>query len=300
MPILFAALFLFGVIGSLFGPIKYGILPDHLRQPELPAGNALVEGATFMAILLGTIVGGLAAKGGGDPASFAGLMMVFALLCWGASLLIPRTGAGAPDLDDLRNIARSTGALLRHLRDDQRLWWGALVTSWFWLVGAVVLSLLPPLVKTVLGGTEEVVTVYPRGLLDRDRGRLGPRRLARRPAASCSCRRWSARSLLGVFALDLGWATYGTPLAIVAGRRRRGVRLGARPPRRDRPRRARHRRRPVHRAGLRGRAGLGRRRPARPRDRRASTCSTPPSWSAARSSSRRCRRSASRRRCCSS
>ena len=59
------------MIASLFGPIKYGILPDHLARRSLPAGNALVEGATFMAILLGTIVGGLAAKDGGDPAMFA-------------------------------------------------------------------------------------------------------------------------------------------------------------------------------------------------------------------------------------
>ena len=79
VPILFIALFGFGVIGSLFGPIKYGILPDLLPRSELPAANALVEGATFLAILLGTIVGGMAAKGGGDPASFAGLMLVFAL-----------------------------------------------------------------------------------------------------------------------------------------------------------------------------------------------------------------------------
>ena len=108
VPVLFVALFLFGVIGSLFGPIKYGILPDHLARSELPAGNALVEGATFLAILLGTIVGGLAAKDGGDPASFAGLMIVFALLCWGSSLFIPRTGEGAPDLVISRNIAAST------------------------------------------------------------------------------------------------------------------------------------------------------------------------------------------------
>jgi acyl-[acyl-carrier-protein]-phospholipid O-acyltransferase / long-chain-fatty-acid--[acyl-carrier-protein] ligase len=158
VPVLFVALFCFGVIGSLFGPIKYGILPDHLARSELPAGNALVEGATFMAILLGTIVGGLAAKDGGDPASFAGLMIVFALLCWISSLFIPRTGEAAPDLAISRNIAASTARLLRHLRSDDRLFWGALVTSWFWLVGAVVLSLLPPLVKFVLGGTEEVIT----------------------------------------------------------------------------------------------------------------------------------------------
>ena len=96
VPILFVALFLFGVIGSLFGPIKYGILPDHLARSELPAGNALVEGATFIAILLGTIVGGIAAKDGGDPAHFAVLMMVFALLCWGSSLLIPAPAKRRP------------------------------------------------------------------------------------------------------------------------------------------------------------------------------------------------------------
>ena len=50
VPVLFVALFLFGVIAALFGPIKYGILPDHLAREELPAGNALVEGATFMEI----------------------------------------------------------------------------------------------------------------------------------------------------------------------------------------------------------------------------------------------------------
>src|SRR5207302_10511898 len=96
--LLFVALFLFGVIAALFGPIKYGILPDHLARSELPAGNALVEGATFIAILLGTIVGGIAAKNGGDTAKFALLMIVFSLLCWGASLFIPRTGQAAPDL----------------------------------------------------------------------------------------------------------------------------------------------------------------------------------------------------------
>src|SRR3954470_24736112 len=96
--ILFLALFGFGVCGALFGPIKYGILPDHLERSELPAGNALVEGATFIAILLGTIVGGIAAQNGGDPAAFGFLMLIFSVACWGASLLIPPTGQGAPEL----------------------------------------------------------------------------------------------------------------------------------------------------------------------------------------------------------
>src|SRR5258708_31458337 len=128
--ILFVALFLFGVIGSLFGPIKYGILPDHLARSELPAGNALVEGATFIAILLGTIVGGLAAKGGGDPTSFALLMIVFSLLCWLSSLFIPPTRDAAPNLVVQKNILASTWDLVKHLRDDRRIWGGAFVTCW--------------------------------------------------------------------------------------------------------------------------------------------------------------------------
>src|SRR5262249_39373195 len=142
--ILFVALFCFGVFGALFGPIKYGILPDHLARSELPAGNALVEGATFIAILLGTIVGGLAAHGGGDPASFGFLMILFSLACWGASLFIPPTGQAAPDLIIQRNILASTGSLLNHLRDDKRIWWGAFVTSWFWLARSVLAGALAP------------------------------------------------------------------------------------------------------------------------------------------------------------
>ena len=104
VPMLFVALF--GVRRH-----RLAVRPDQIRHParsadksELPAANALVEGATFLAILLGTIVGGMAAKDGGDPASFAGLMLVFALLCWGSSLLIPKVGSGAPDLKISVNI----------------------------------------------------------------------------------------------------------------------------------------------------------------------------------------------------
>src|SRR5689334_19513190 len=98
VPIMFVTLFLFGVIATLFGPVKYGILPDHLKKEELPTGNALVEGATFMAILLGTIAGGLSAADEVHPIYFCALIVVFSLLCWGASLMIPRTGQGAPHL----------------------------------------------------------------------------------------------------------------------------------------------------------------------------------------------------------
>jgi acyl-[acyl-carrier-protein]-phospholipid O-acyltransferase/long-chain-fatty-acid--[acyl-carrier-protein] ligase len=214
LPMLFAALFGFGVIGSLFGPIKYGILPDLLPRSELPAANALIEGATFMAILFGTIVGGLAAKDGGDPAAFAGLMLAFGIVSWGAALFIPRVGSGAPDLKISANVAASTAGLIKHLRADWRLLWGALVTSWFWMFGAVVLSIMPPLVKNVLGGTEEVVTVF-----------LAVFSVA--VALGSALAAWLAAgrivllptllgaALLCVFAIDLGLATYGAPHALV-------------------------------------------------------------------------------------
>jgi len=215
VPIMFVTLFLFGVIATLFGPIKYGILPDHLKKEELPAGNALVEGATFMAILLGTIVGGLAAKEGTHPAYFGAMIVIFSLLCWGASLLIPRTGQGAPNLYVDPNIARSTGSLLKDLWFDKRLWWGSIVTSWFWLIGAVALSLLTPMVKGVLSNTEEVVTAYLAvfsiaiavgSLLA---AWLSHGRIALFPTLV-------GAFLLGVFAIDLGFTISGAPEAAKA------------------------------------------------------------------------------------
>jgi acyl-[acyl-carrier-protein]-phospholipid O-acyltransferase/long-chain-fatty-acid--[acyl-carrier-protein] ligase len=212
LPILFTALFGFGVLASLFGPIKYGILPDHLERAQLPAGNALVEGATFVAILLGTIVGGMAARNGGGPFAFAPLVIGFSLACWLAALLIPPSGEGAPHLKVTANIAASTAAMLRHLRANARLWWGAMVTSWFWLAGIVVLSLLPPLIKTLIGGDEATVTIY-----------LAMFSIAVGCGSGLAAALARGRIvltitvvgavLLGLFAVDIGLATYGAVAA---------------------------------------------------------------------------------------
>jgi acyl-[acyl-carrier-protein]-phospholipid O-acyltransferase/long-chain-fatty-acid--[acyl-carrier-protein] ligase len=204
LPILFSALFGFGVLAALFGPLKYGILPDHLPREKLPAANALVEGATFVAILTGTIAGGLAFRSG-HAWPFAVVVTGFALASWLSARMIPPSGEGAPHLAVSVNLARATAAMLAHLRADRRLWWCALVTSWFWLVGIVVLSLLPPLIKTAIGGNEDTVTLY-----------LATFSVAVGLGAALAA--WVARGrivltatlagavLLGVFALDLGLA----------------------------------------------------------------------------------------------
>jgi acyl-[acyl-carrier-protein]-phospholipid O-acyltransferase/long-chain-fatty-acid--[acyl-carrier-protein] ligase len=210
LPLLFLALFLFGMIGALFGPIKYGILPDHLKREELPAGNALVEGATFLAILGGTITGGLAMKGGGEPMLLAVMMMIFALLCWTASLFIPNTARAAPDLRIDPNILGSTIRLLGELWSETRLWRCAVVTSIFWMVGAVVLSLLPPLVMHTLDGAETVVTIYLAvfavaiGVGSGLASWLSAGRVVLLPTAIGAL-------LIAIFSLDLGLALLGLP-----------------------------------------------------------------------------------------
>src|SRR6201987_2197921 len=160
LTLLFLAVFMFGTLASLFGPIKYGILPDLLQRRELPSGNALIEGGTFLAILFGTIVAGIAANGNSNPVHFAWLMILTAFASWLASLLIPKSGEGAPELTINRNVLVSTSSVIKHIRADPRLRWGPIVASCVWLVGALVLSLFPPLVSFTIGGSEEVVTLF--------------------------------------------------------------------------------------------------------------------------------------------
>jgi MFS family permease len=217
LPLLYGALLGFGILAALFGPIKYGILPDHLRREQLPIGNALVEGATFVAILLGTIAGGLASRGEGSHALFAALVIGFAIACWLAARLIPASGEGAPNLRISANIAKSTAAMIRHLRADPRLWWGAMVTSWFWLVGIVVLSLLPPLIKTLIGGNEDTVIVYLAIFTVAVGAGSGLAATIARGRIVLGTTLVGA-VLLGVFAIDLGAATLGAaPIALPQG-----------------------------------------------------------------------------------
>ena len=158
--VLFVALFLFGVLATLFTPVKYGLLPERLAQNELPAGNALVEAATFLAILLGTIVGGLAASRGASSLTLVVLVTAFAVLAWLAARRIPKVAPAAPQLPVDGNILRSSGRLVALIWRRRKLWRTGLMVSWFWTIGAIVLSLVPTLVKDTLGGSETAVTFY--------------------------------------------------------------------------------------------------------------------------------------------
>jgi acyl-[acyl-carrier-protein]-phospholipid O-acyltransferase/long-chain-fatty-acid--[acyl-carrier-protein] ligase len=155
--ILFVTLALFGIVAALFGPVKYAVLPEKLKTAELPAGNALVEGATFLAILAGTIAGGIAVKSAQTPELVVAVVLALAVASWGFARAIPVAGPAAPGLAITSNLWTSTIALLRELKGEGRLWSGAHIVSWFWLVGSVALSLLTALVKDNIGGNEDVV-----------------------------------------------------------------------------------------------------------------------------------------------
>jgi acyl-[acyl-carrier-protein]-phospholipid O-acyltransferase/long-chain-fatty-acid--[acyl-carrier-protein] ligase len=158
VPVIFAALTGFGIMGALFGPVKYGILPEALKTEELSAGNALVEGATFMAILLGTIGGGLAVTEAKSPELICGVMVVLSLVCWLAARMIPHTGPAAPNIPITKNPLASTFRLLSELKSDPRLRQGSHFCSAFWLIGVVSMALLPVLVTRALGGAPAVYT----------------------------------------------------------------------------------------------------------------------------------------------
>ncbi|WP_438753820.1 acyl-[ACP]--phospholipid O-acyltransferase [Pararhizobium sp. O133] len=160
IPILMLALFGFGIISALFGPIKYGILPDHLERRDLPKANAWIEGGTFIAILTGTIVAALAFTRGDNVWVFGPMMMGLSVLCWIAARMIPATGSKAPGLVIDKNVLRSSFTLVNELREDPRIWRSALMNSWFWFVGAFVMSMLPIMVTEILGGSEIVVPAY--------------------------------------------------------------------------------------------------------------------------------------------
>ena len=157
---LMAVLFFMGAQSSLFGPVKYAILPQHLHEDELIAGNAMVEAGTFLAILIGTIAGGLLILTGGGVLLVSTLIIGVALLGYGASLMIPTAPAPDANLQLNANVFSATKNMVAHAASRRDVFLSILGISWFWLVGATFLSQFPTFAKETLGGDESVVTWF--------------------------------------------------------------------------------------------------------------------------------------------
>jgi 1-acyl-sn-glycerol-3-phosphate acyltransferase len=157
--LMFAVLFLLGAQSTLFGPVKYSILPQHLREEELVGGNAWVEAATFLAILLGTMLGGWLIVQSGGIGWVSAVMLAVAVAGYLAARRIPEAPAAMPELRINWNPFTETWRNFRFMRGNRTVFLSVLGISWFWFYGATFLSQLPNYTKLYLGGNEQVVTL---------------------------------------------------------------------------------------------------------------------------------------------
>ncbi|MDR0564547.1 MAG: MFS transporter [Azoarcus sp.] len=159
LPVLLSALFLLGLQSTLFGPVKYSILPQHLHADELVGGNALVEAGTFVAILIGTLAGGLLASQDNGTVWIFGICLLVAVIGFLASCRIPAAPAPAPELNISINIVAATWRGICFASQERSVFQSILGISWFWAYGSLLLVQLPDYTKTHLNGNSHLVMV---------------------------------------------------------------------------------------------------------------------------------------------
>ncbi|MFW2387697.1 MAG: MFS transporter [Polyangiales bacterium] len=158
LPLLLGALFLMGVQSTLFETVRLSVLPELLLKRELIGGNGLVAASTFLAILLGTIAGGVLGDGWIElvpPIAFAA-----AVLGLVSSLTIPPTAPANPTLRLTLNPLTATSDVFRALRSNRTVFLSALGISWLWFLGGSFLALLPSLGSDMLGGDERLIALF--------------------------------------------------------------------------------------------------------------------------------------------
>ncbi len=160
LALLLAALFLGGVQSALFGPVKYAILPQHLKETEIVGGNGMVEMGTSVAILLGMVVGGwMVTQPGWGIAGVAVSAMAISAGGIVLSRFIPRSPAPEPGLRINWNPFTETWRNLKFTSQNRTVWLSILGISWFWFYGAMFITQFPNLSRNVLAASEHVVTL---------------------------------------------------------------------------------------------------------------------------------------------
>ncbi|NVJ97720.1 MAG: MFS transporter [Alphaproteobacteria bacterium] len=164
LPLLVAVLSGLGLQSTFFGPIKYGILPDLMKPDELLGANALVEAGTFIAILIGILIGGVVVlQGDSGGLMISALMILVAITGVLSGSMVPKTDPAAPDLKLDLNIFRATGHQLRSAWQSPIARPAIIGISWIWLYGSIYITQIPDIVKNRLQGDETVVTLIIAG-----------------------------------------------------------------------------------------------------------------------------------------
>ena len=158
--LLFAGVFLMGLHSTLFGPVKYAYLPQHLGEAELTGGNGMVEMGTFVAILLGTILGGvLVGLPDVGPHWVAATSVALAIIGRVAAGFVPASPASEPGLAINWNPFTETWKNLGHARGNHTVFLSLLGISWLWFFGSIFLTTFTGFAKETLGGDQNVVTL---------------------------------------------------------------------------------------------------------------------------------------------
>nr|VVV04567.1 Lysophospholipid transporter LplT [Aliivibrio wodanis] len=157
--LLLILLFLMGTQSAFFGPVKYALLPQQLKQEELVSGNALVETGTFLAILLGTISAGIIASQEHAKYIAAGAVVTFSVLGYLSSRSIPYAKAIAPELEFKWKPIHQTKHTIRIAKLDKTVFLAIMGISWFWFLGASYLTQFPNYTHLHLNDNAITVTV---------------------------------------------------------------------------------------------------------------------------------------------
>jgi len=157
---LFSVLFLLGCQSALFGPVKYGLLPDHLRDNELVEGNALIECATFIAILVGSLLGGALIAQSYGIVTVSISLVVLGLLGYATARFVPPAPPHATGQALSFNIVVDTIDLIKEAKQLRPVWLSILGISWFWTIGATLFAVVPAIARDHLGGAETVTSFF--------------------------------------------------------------------------------------------------------------------------------------------
>lgn len=152
-------LFLMGTQSTFFGPVKYAILPQHLKAHELLGGNALVEMGTFVAILMGTIGAGIIMQAEQAVLVVSGLVVLLALLGYISSRAIPEAQAQSSKTKLNFNPITSTWHLVKAVRGNRPVYLAIMAISWFWFIGAAYLTQFPSFAQSSLHGDTSLVSL---------------------------------------------------------------------------------------------------------------------------------------------
>ena len=158
--LLLTLMFLMGVHSTFFGPIKYSLLPETLESHELVGGNALIEGGTFLAILLGTIFGGLVIRAQNGVEIISSCVVLFAVIGYLSSRFIPKSLVSDSGLKISLNIFGQTWEIINYAKKEETVWLAIIGISWFWFIGVTFLSQFPVYTKNIISGDEFVVTLF--------------------------------------------------------------------------------------------------------------------------------------------